>query len=324
MQHSFPFDPSYGYDLPALLKVNPPAEPAAYAAFWQARYTRALAVDAQAQLRPATWHRPGFRVWDLAYRSTEDFTIRGWLLEPDRAQPPARGLVYGHGYGGIERPDFALPCADAAYLVPCFRGLGLSQRAPISSDPVWHVLHDIDKPDRYILGRCVEDVWTGVTALLQRFPGLTGKIGYLGTSFGGGIGAMALAWDARIARGHLNVPTFGDQPLRLRLPTTGSAAAVQRYAATHGHVIETLAFYDSAVAARHIRQPMHVAAAQFDPAVAPPGQFAVYNALAGPKQLFVLQAGHFDYPERAAQEQSLLGELTRFFGCDESGVPLLV
>ncbi|MEZ5576382.1 MAG: hypothetical protein R3F44_12440 [Candidatus Competibacteraceae bacterium] len=40
---------------------------------------------------------------------------------------------------------------------------------------------------------------------------------------------------------------------------------------------------------------MHVAAARFDPAVPPPGQFAVYNALAGPKELFVLRAGHFDH-----------------------------
>jgi cephalosporin-C deacetylase len=67
------------------------------------------------------------------------------------------------------------------------------------------------------------------------------------------------------------------------------------------------------VAARFTSIPVHVAAALFDPAVAPPGQFAVYNALPGEKQLFVLDAGHFDYPGKAGQEQLLRAELERFF-----------
>jgi cephalosporin-C deacetylase len=179
------------------------------------------------------------------------------------------------------------------------------------------VLHDIHLRGRYILGGCVEDLWTGVSALLQIHGELQGRIGYLGISFGGGIGALALPWEPRIARGHLNVPTFGHHPLRLRLPTTGSAASVQAFARRHGHVVETLAYYDAAVAARHIRQPMHVAAALFDPAVAPPGQFAIYNALPGPKELFVLKAGHFDYPEAAAENRKLLSALRGFFSCDE-------
>lgn len=124
---------------------------------------------------------------------------------------------------------------------------------------------------------------------------------------------MALAWDDRIARGHLNVPSFGHQPLRLALPSIGSAEAVQRYAGTHSQVLDTLAYFDAAVAARHIRQPMHVAAARFDPAVAPPGQFAVYNAIPGDKRLVVLDAGHFGYPNQAHQERVLLEQLWAFF-----------
>jgi cephalosporin-C deacetylase len=232
-------------------------------------------------------------------------------------RPARRGFLVGHGYGGIERPDFELPCDDAAYLVPCFRGLSRSRRPPISDDPHWHVLHDIHLRDRYILGGCVEDLWTGVSALLQIHGELQGRIDYMGISFGGGIGALALPWEPRIARAQLNMPTFGHHPLRLRLPTTGSGAAVQAFARRHLHVVETLAYYDAAIAARRIRQPVHVAAALFDPVVAPPGQFAIYNALPGPKELFVLKAGHFDYPEAAAENRKLLSELRGFFSCDE-------
>ena len=323
LQHGYAFDPSYGYGLDRLLAVEPPPEPAGFAEFWRPRHARALAVDPAPQLRPSAFARTGFRVWDLEYRSTDEFPIGGWLLEPE-AGSPQRGLVAGHGYADIGPPNGPLPCDDAVYLFPCFRGLGRSRRPPISENPAWHVLHHIEDPARYILGGCVDDLWTAVSALLRLRPGLADKVGYLGISFSGGIGALALPWDARIGRAHLNVPTFGHQPLRLTLPTTGSAAAVQAYAAHRGNVLETLGFYDAAVAARRITQPVHVAAALFDPAVAPPGQFAIYNALPGAKRLFVLRAGHFDYPERAAQEKELLAELGAFFDCDESRVPLLV
>jgi cephalosporin-C deacetylase len=310
--HGYPFDPGYGYGLDGLLAVEPPPEPTDFVAWWQTRYDRALEVAPNPRLRPSAEGHPRFRVHDLEYDSTDGFPIRGWLLTPCDG-PPTRGFVLGHGYGGIERPPLDLPREDGAYLVPCFRGLSRSRHPPISEDPAWHVLHDIDRRDRYILGGCVADVWTGVSALLGLFPGLAGHVGYSGISLGGGIGAMALAWDDRIARGHLNVPSFGHQPLRLALPSSGSADAVQRYAAAHGQVLDALAYYDAAVAARHIRQPMHVAAARFDPAVAPPGQFAVYNAIPGDKRLFVLEAGHFDYPNQAHREQALLAELWAFF-----------
>jgi cephalosporin-C deacetylase len=313
LEHGYGFDPSYGYSLDDLLAVEPPAGPPDFTAFWTARYRRALAIDPTPRLGPSQVVIPRFDVEEIAYRSTDEFTIRGWLLRPTQG-PARRGLILGHGYGGISAPPLDLVDERAAYLVPCFRGLGLSARPQISQEPRWHVLHDIDKRNRYILGGCVEDLWTGVSALLVLLPELEGHLGYLGISFGGGIGALGLPWDARIGRGHLNVPTFGHQALRLRLPTTGSAAAVQAYARHHRHVLATLAYYDAAVAAGSLRQPMHVAAARFDPAVAPPGQFAIYNAIPDGKQLFVLDAGHFDYPDRARQEQALRAELRSFFG----------
>lgn len=198
-------------------------------------------------------------------------------------------------------------------MFPCFRGLSRSQQPSVSTDPYYHVLHDIDKPQQYIIGGCVEDLWLAVSALQLLFPAVRGHVGYSGISFGGGIGALALPWDERIQRAHLNVPTFGNQPLRLQLPTIGSGAAVQRYQQQHGNVMDTLQYYDAASAAGFIRQPVHVAAALFDPAVAPPGQFSIYNALPESSPLFVLEAGHFSYPQQAAQEQALLAELEVFF-----------
>jgi cephalosporin-C deacetylase len=310
--HSYPFDPSYGNKLESLLEIKPPQEPGDFQDFWRVRYEKALQVNPSIELSADGLFHPEFEVNTIVYESTDGFRIGGWLLVP-RFGRPRRGVIVSHGYGGREGPDFDLEVSDAAFLFPCCRGLSRSACHGVSSNPAYHVLHDIDKPDRYILGGCVEDVWVGVSALLQLFPEIEGHIGYQGTSFGGGIGAMAVAWDSRIRRAAFNVPSFGYQNLRLELPTIGSGAAVSFYQKRHGNVMETLQYYDAALSARYITIPVHVAAALFDPVVAPPGQFAVYNALAGPKELFVASAGHFDYPGRTEQEKLVLQDLQRFF-----------
>jgi cephalosporin-C deacetylase len=311
LPHSYPFDPSYGMTLDDLLAVDPPPEPESFADTWRGRYDAARRVDTRPQLGRSAHRRPDFEVLDLSYTSTDDFPIRGWLLLPRTA--PRQALVLGHGYGGIEGPDFPVPREDAVYVIPCFRGLCRSAREPISTNPDWHVLHDLDKPERYILRGCVEDLWTAVSALLTLYPWLAGHIGYMGISFGGGVGAMALAWEPRIARGHLNIPTFGHHPLRQELPTTGSGISVQQFVQQHRQTLVTLSAYDAAIAARHIHQPMHCALALFDPVVPPPGQFAIFNALPGEKHLMTLRAGHFDYPEREADERGLIDQLREFF-----------
>jgi cephalosporin-C deacetylase len=323
MEHPYDFDPTYGFGLDALRAVRPPAAPEGFEAFWQGRYDRALRVDPAVRMSESSSGHPHWRVYDISFTSTGDFRLGGWLLVP-RSGAVRRGLVVGHGYGGREGPDFDVPVTETAVLFPCFRGLSRSARAPISSDPAWHVLHDIDQRDKYILGGCVEDAWVAVSVLAGLYPGLAG-IGYSGMSFGGGIGGLAIAFDERIDRGHLVVPTFSNIPLWLTLPTVGSGNAVQGFSRTHPEVIETLRFFDAAVAAERIERPMLVAAARFDPAVAPPCQFSLANALTNSNhhETFVLDAGHFDYPDMAAQHLRLAEKVGRFFG-DEARVSALV
>ena len=306
------FDPSYGYTLNQLLTVPAPTEPEGFAEFWRSRYRSALQVVPAPKLQSADESHPVYVCYDLTFQSIDGFPIGGWFLRP-KNRAIKRGIVVGHGYGGRDAPDFHLPIDDAAFLFPCFRGLSRSRRWPISDNPSYHVLHDIDKRDDYILGKCVADLWVAVSALLALAPETIEHVGYLGISFGGGIGALALPWDQRIRRAHFNVPSFGNHPLRMQLPTWGSAGAIQDYYQAHRHVLETLVYYDAAIAARYIGVPVHVAAALADPVVAPPGQFSIYNAIPGEKQLFVLEQGHADYPSKTLQDQALLKALQDFF-----------
>lgn len=309
------FDPTYGYTLQQLLAVTPPREPKDFEAFWQQRYRHALTVNPAPHTQIVNENRLGYRVFNIGYTSTNQFPIRGRLLIPISGVVK-RGFILGHGYGydALDEPDFQLFFKDAAFLLPCFRGLALSAQPAISAEPYWHVLHGIEQREHYILGGCVEDVWLAVSTLLSLFPQTAGHIGYMGISFGAGIGAIALAYEQRIARGHVNVPSFGHHLIRLRLPSVGSADSVQKYYKTHKkQTLKVLRFYDAAIAAKRITMPMHCACALFDPFVAPPGQFAVYNALPGEKQLFVLEAGHHEYPNKAKQTGELLQALDDFF-----------
>jgi cephalosporin-C deacetylase len=239
--------------------------------------------------------------------------IGGWLTRP-RDEPVERGVVVGHGYGGREEPDFHLPFRRAAVIFPCARGISRSARAGIPGNPDEHVLHGIARRETYMHGGCAADtVWCAASALLELFPMAARRLDYLGISFGGGIGALALPWDERFHRAHLNVPSFGHHPLRLTLPCVGSGEAVRRAQQRTGRTLATLRYFDAATAARFLRIPVHVAAARFDPAVPPPGQFAIYNALAGERELFVLQAGHFDHDGLVAEEARLRDALAYFF-----------
>lgn len=308
------FDPSYGYTLPQLKEVGFPKESEGSAEAWQEWYEGALTTQPLPEIKDTGKTRKQWRVFDLVYQSTDSAEIGGWLLLPESGVIE-RGFVVGHGYGGRVRPNFDLPLTNSALLFFCARGISRSPHGTISPEPRWHVLHDIQDRERYVLRGCVEDLWLGVSSLLRLFPQVAGRIGYLGTSFGGGIGAMALAWEKRVQRAYFCLPSFGNQPLRMQLKTLGSARSVQGFEKTNpGMASYTLAWYDAAIAARRIEIPVLCALAKNDPVVAPPSQFSIYNALPhNSKELFVLEAGHMDYDKRAPEQLQLCHQIAQFF-----------
>ncbi|MEU9762801.1 acetylxylan esterase [Streptomyces sp. NPDC047985] len=322
-EHDFPFDPTYGRTLDDLLHVPAPAvAPDDFDAFWRDRYAQAREVATEPELGPLEEERDGVRIHGVTFTSVGGVRLGGWVALPAEGVSAEHGFVIGHGYGGRAEPgpDVPLPLPRSAAILPCVRGLtarGLQEGVPDTS--ARHVLHGIASRDTYVIGDCVADLWCAASALNELVPetdpGAGGpRLGYLGESFGGGLGALALPWDDRFGAGQLTVPTFGNHPLRLTLPCAGSGEAVRGYHRTHPEVIEVLRYFDAATAAARLELPVLVAAALFDPSVPPPGQFAVYNALPGERELQVLDAGHFDHPGRAAETEELYAARRRFFG----------
>ncbi|MFH8686583.1 acetylxylan esterase [Streptomyces anulatus] len=305
LPHDFPFDPTHGYDLPRLLAVEAPPGPDDFADFWRERHARARRVDPAPRIEGPWTTVDGVRIADISYVSVDGVRIGGWLTVPADGGV-TQGCVATHGYGGREAPDPRQAPPGTAAIWPCLRGLGTRSLLPgVPANSAGHVLHGVDARESYLIGACVADVWCAASALRLLVPEAAGRLTYLGTSFGGGIGALALPWDDRFQAAGLTVPTFGNHPLRVTLPCTGSGESVRSRLAEDPSVLDVLAYFDAATAARHLRIPVHVGAALFDPSVPPPGQFAVHNALAGPRELVVLRAGHFDHPGERAETAAL-------------------
>jgi cephalosporin-C deacetylase len=304
--------------LGGLLRVGAPVGPGDFADFWRGRSAAARGVPVRVSSRRVESEIPGREVSEVEFDAWGEWRIGGWFTRPaGRVVGKAGrcGFVVSHGYGGRSGPDVRLPVEDAAAVFPCARGIGRSRRAGVSEEPLRHVLNGIASRDEYILGGCAADIWAAATALRELAPEVE-RVYYIGSSFGGGVGALALAWDERFVRAYLDVPSFGNHPLRVQLRCTGSGEAVRAYHRRHPEVMAVLKYFDAATAARHLRIPVMVSAALFDPAVPPPGQFAVYNGLAGEKRLFVKQAGHFDHPGAVDEAERLWRELVEWFSSE--------
>jgi cephalosporin-C deacetylase len=316
LSHSFPFDPTGGYSPESLRDLKPTIEePADFADFWQATFDEAMAAPLDWSIKPSV--HPGnahHEVFDIEFAGLLGNRIGGWITKP-RDQIIRRGFLVGHGYGGRDLPDLDIPADGYASIQPVCSGLPTRSLHPgIPSLGGEHVLHGIDQREAYLHRHCVMDLWRAASVLHEAVPESRPRLDYLGGSFGGGIGALALPWDKRIRSAYLCVPSFGNHPLRLQLPCSGSGEAVRLLAQKHPEIRGVLAYFDAALAARHTRIPVVVAAAAFDPAVPPAGQYSVYHSLGGPKELYPLTAGHYDgYPGQSREDLEIKQLLQRFF-----------
>ncbi len=293
---ALPIDASFGYSIQDLLEVEPlPQLPEGGEAYWRMRYQRALQVNAKISLEGAEEVRETCRVQVVRFASSDGRRLGGWLLRPVRGEVK-RLVVMGHGYGPVPA-DQGLQWEETACLFFCARGFAaLSTFDDLPSEVIGHVIHGIEERDQYIHGWCAEDVWCAVNALREVYPDETLPLYYYGGSFGGGIGALAVPWDSRITASYLEVPSFGNHPLRLQHPCLGSGEVVRLKYLKKPQVAETLRWFDAAATMACAVNPVMFACAILDPVVPPFGQFSIWRAHPGKKRLLVCPAGHLEYP----------------------------
>ena len=283
------------YSLSTLLTpLAPPVEPEDFDDFWRATFQEfgagPVAWEHTRELEPTATHR----LTEIRFHSSADEWAAAYAMVPHAIADVSRGLVVGHGYGGRTAPDVERVAADTAAIFPVAPGTHVGTPSRFPAPPDEHVLAGIAHRDTYSHRFSAADIWRAATVLLDMAPTATGGLDFSGGSFGGGIGALALPWDARFRRAALDVPSFGNHDVRLSRRCTGSGEAVRQHLHRHPEDRSVLDYFDAASAARRLRIPVHVSAAVRDPAVDPRGQFAVYHALSGPRRLGVRANGHLD------------------------------
>lgn len=287
-------------EIPATLQNIPlPEEPAGFVDFWRQTYFAAREIDLQLSVRQSESDRADTDVYEIAFNAWGEVRIGGWLTRPSDGSIPPCGVVHSHGYGGRSGPDYDVHGPPAVRIFPCARGFDRSRHPDLPSQAAFHVIHGIHRRETYLHRGCVTDIWGAASALLELFPELSSNLCYCGASFGGGMGALAVPWDHRFRRAFLDVPSFGNHPIRLQTPCTGSGQAVRILHARKRGISEVLAYFDAAISARYFSTPVFVAAALEDPGVPPAGQFSVYQAIPGQKVLYPRISGH-PYDERDA------------------------
>lgn len=313
--HSFSWDPAYGLSLADLYARSRPelrleaqgwAEPADFAEFWEGTFAE------QAKLPPEILERrpsaeqgrapASYRVEEIYFQVLDGWRVGAWLVTPRAADRLEHLAVVGHGYGG--RAEIGTEFLDGrhALLYVCAPGFNLSAdpKRVVPGSSAFHVINGIENPRTYILRACVAAHWAAGRILQALYPGL--PLIYDGTSFGGGLGTMNLAWGNVFSGGYLGQPTFANHPFRLRNETCGSAASVRalwlRADATKRAAIEnTLRYYEGVFHARRIRVPVAFCLSVFDPAVPAAGQFTLALSVPrGLRRIAPTTTGHYDVP----------------------------
>lgn len=300
-------------DIPRFPLPEPPAD---FEEFWKTTWELAAAIPPRVTKREIPSQHAGHRVYEVEFDSLGGFRSGGWITVPKRGKI-TRGMVIGHGYGGRACPEPGFPGPSAVTIFPCARGFNRSASRGIPGRGGLHVLHGITQRETYSHRGCVAEIWAAATALLDCFPEAADRLHYAGSSFGGGIGALALPWDPRFHRAHLDVPSFGNHPVRVGIPCAGSGESVRRLFRVKPDVLDTLVYFDAAVAAQFLRIPTLVSAATHDPVVPPDGQFSVFQALAGPRRLFVRSQGH---PGLEDEDEILNRELSRWWELSDDAI----
>lgn len=276
----FAFDPTYGFTLEQLLKIQmTDAEPVDFDDFWEKTYAENATVPLKWEERPCDTHYTGFKLTEIYFDTLNGWRVGAWLCRPENSKQIRRAVVMGHGYGGRENIKGLVPDSEAAMLFICAPGFHLSaDPARVASNDSWkHVICGIESPKTYILRDCAAAFWSAAALMTELYP--DHPLFYQGGSFGGGMGTLMLPWEKRFVGAELVQPTFSNHPFRVNNPSHGSAEAVRQLYLQKPEIVKTLAYYDSVFAARRIRVPVVFGLSIFDPCVAAVGQFSAANSV---------------------------------------------
>lgn len=270
----------------------------------------------------------GVTTEDLKFFSGPGLRLAARIYQPSPTRTRGCGIVFCHGFGGTKEgtpPSLSNLLAQNGYSVLTFdyRGFGESE----------------GKRGHMVQTEQVEDTVNAIEFFMEKTGIGSRNVGIYGTSFGGGIALLAARRSSRPRAAFVTVPvTSGDLWLRsmnrlyeyehmkqralhamAKKTMTGEMEMAERFdlmvpdphtrarhATTLHYTLETfyhISVYDALVEAHEIRIPVGIIGMKSDVLVPVEQATALYDRLAGPKQIYIFEHGdhHSVYDEYLSQ-----------------------
>ncbi len=276
----------------ALAVLLAPVLPAADSPTWeqlQAEYAYDPELPLEATADPVQ-NSDAFTVQRVTFRSTNAETVPALLCKPSNAREPLPCLLFLHGYGGSKEMTRLMA------LFFCPQGYAL-----LGLDAEWHgerkqagrELFSADlEATAYAIRQTVVDLRRAVDYLLTRPDIDPNRLGYLGTSMGAILGAIACGLDDRLKASVLIVGG-GDFAALARYSEHPAARAIGEGLTKSPELAARVALFDPVNFVAHIApRPLLMVNGTNDQIVPRRCAQALYDAAGEPKQIIWFEANH--------------------------------
>lgn len=280
-------------------------------AFWGRAWeeVRTAPLDFHRSLR-SDYPLDGFRVERLEFSSVGGQRLSGWIALPEGASR-APGFVWVPPYGresllpnrfgtrpGMVSLSLNLHGLDAFHQEKYHPSRG-------------YFSEGVGEPETYIFRTLWQHAAMAVRVLQAQIEVDEDRLGAMGMSQGGGMSIWLGAWCPLVKAVCADMPFLGkieaafDRPIH-RYPLKELIDFVENEPLGHERVRHTLSYFDTSHQAAFCRVPTHVSLGLKDPAAKPESVRAIYEALAGEKDLVEYDWGHDWHPEMVSRNQNWL------------------
>ncbi len=279
-----------------------PYVPEDFDSFWveAAHEARTAPLDFRRSLKRA-FALPGFEIDEIAFRSISGETLHGWFAWPEgvRRSPAFLWLPpYGRE---SELPGEYTTRAGYASLSFNFFGHGAFHQEAYTPGHGYFA-EGADSPETWIFRRMAQDAMLATRVLQAQIEVDEERIGAMGLSQGGGMSIWLGAWSPIVKAVCADMPFLGAMGAALsrnahRYPMKELVDFGESIPLGAERVLNTMAYYDTVNQATRCRVPTRVTLGEKDPSARAENVEAIYEALAGKKELVRLDLGHDWHPD---------------------------
>lgn len=257
--------------------------------------------------RPHDAAPDALRLEELAFRSLGDQRI-GAYLASWRDDWPRPVIVHGHGYGGpTGEVAWRWVRAGAHVCGIDVRGFGRSAHGAQERSPWGYILSGAESPETSVLRGAVCDYLRGAEVACEALGARASRIVLHGGSFAGGLATIAQALRPPVDLLVLQAPSLAWTEARVRLCRAGSGREIAEYLrarpAQAAGTLRTLAFFDALHFAPAVAASAIVGLGERDDVVPAITIAALFQRLAGPRELVRLPIAHSSSPLERRWEQ---------------------